>query len=161
MSGTVLGVPIANAHGFRRSSRYLPDRRDLNRFFPGRAQGSSASRIAHALFEQVVRRCKLLVDFHTGSFHRTNFPHLRADLNNAAVREIATMLPPENIFAEPAKRDTAPAVALGIGLIAARDPDAVMIVLPADHLIRDEDEFRAVLADAVAASTSTEARWST
>jgi mannose-1-phosphate guanylyltransferase len=67
-----------------------------------------------------------------------------------AVRENASILPPENIFAEPAKRDTAPAVALGIGLIAARNPEAVMLVLPADQLIQDADAFRAVMRDALA-----------
>jgi len=68
----------------------------------------------------------------------------------AAVREIVPQLPPENIFAEPAKRDTAPAVALGIGLIASRNPDAVMIVLPADQLIQDTAAFQAVMRDAIA-----------
>ena len=67
-----------------------------------------------------------------------------------AVRAAASMLPAENVFAEPAKRDTAPAVALGIGLIAARHPDAVMMVLPADHLIQDTAAFQAVMHDALA-----------
>jgi mannose-1-phosphate guanylyltransferase len=66
-----------------------------------------------------------------------------------AVRATASMLPAENIFAEPAKRDTAPAVALGIGLIAARQPDAVMMVLPADHLIRDTAAFQTVMRAAL------------
>ena len=66
------------------------------------------------------------------------------------VRAAAPSLPPENIFAEPCKRDTAPAVALGIGLIAARDPDALMIVLPADQLIRDVAGFQGVMRDALA-----------
>jgi mannose-1-phosphate guanylyltransferase len=66
-----------------------------------------------------------------------------------AVRKIASMLPAENIFAEPAKRDTAPAVALGIGLIAARNPDAVMIVLPSDQLIKDHHAYQAVMKDAL------------
>ncbi|MGH0031087.1 MAG: succinylglutamate desuccinylase/aspartoacylase family protein [Myxococcota bacterium] len=85
LRGTVVAVPIVNPHGFRRSSRYLPDRRDLNRFFPGREGGSSASRIALRVFEGVIRRCSYLVDFHTGSFHRTNMPHVRADLRNERV----------------------------------------------------------------------------
>jgi len=67
-----------------------------------------------------------------------------------AVRAAVPMLPAQNVFAEPAKRDTAPAVALGIGLIAARNPDAVMIVLPADQLIRDTAGFLAVMRDALA-----------
>ncbi len=66
------------------------------------------------------------------------------------VRAAAPMLPAHNIFAEPAKRDTAPAVALGIGLIAARDPDAVMIVLPADQLIGDTAAFLTTMRDALA-----------
>jgi predicted deacylase len=89
LSGTLLGVPVANLHGFRRGSRYLPDRRDLNRFFPGHPAGSSASRIANALFDGVVRHCDALVDFHTGSFYRTNLPQLRANLNDPQVLELA------------------------------------------------------------------------
>lgn len=85
LSGTVIGVPIVNLQGFQRSSRYLPDRRDLNRFFPGNARGSAASRIAHSLFSQIVLQCSALVDLHTGSFHRTNLPQLRADLNDERV----------------------------------------------------------------------------
>ena len=68
------------------------------------------------------------------------------------VREIATTIPADNILAEPAKRDTAPAIALGIGWVAARNPSATMAVLPADQLIEDEDEFRAVLGGAFRAA---------
>ncbi len=89
LRGSVVGVPIANPYGFRRSSRYLPDRRDLNRYFPGQARGSSASRMAWALFDGVIRRCAYLVDFHTGSFHRTNLPQIRADLETPAVERLA------------------------------------------------------------------------
>lgn len=67
-----------------------------------------------------------------------------------AVRALATMLPAENIFAEPTKRDTGPAVALGIGLIAARNPDAIMMVLPSDQLIQDTTAYHAVMRDALA-----------
>lgn len=65
--------------------------------------------------------------------------------------------PPENILAEPEKRDTAPAVALGIGWVAARDPNAVMAVLPADHLVHDVAAFRAVLAGAFQAARASSA----
>jgi predicted deacylase len=82
LSGTVVGVPIVNIQGFHRSSRYLPDRRDLNRYFPGNPNGSSASRIAYSLFYGVIVRCNALVDLHTGSFQRTNLPQVRADLND-------------------------------------------------------------------------------
>jgi len=89
VSGTLIGVPVANIHGFRRSSRYLPDRRDLNRYFPGNPAGSAASRIAAALFREVVLHCEVLVDFHTGSFHRSNVPHVRANLLDGKVFAVA------------------------------------------------------------------------
>ena len=89
LAGTLVAVPIANLHGFRRSSRYLPDRRDLNRHFPGRPDGSAASRIAHRLFDGVVRHCEALVDFHAGSFHRRNLPQVRGDLGRPEVLEVA------------------------------------------------------------------------
>ncbi len=89
MAGTVVGVPIVNIHGFQTSSRYLPDRRDLNRAFPGHPRGSSASRIAHALFENVIRRCDALIDLHTGSFHRSNLPQIRADLKDERIVTLA------------------------------------------------------------------------
>lgn len=85
LSGTVIGVPIVNLQGFHRGSRYLPDRRDLNRFFPGNPQGSSASRIAYSFFREIVSQCDALVDLHTGSFHRINMPQLRADLSQPEV----------------------------------------------------------------------------
>jgi hypothetical protein len=90
LSGTVIGVPIVNLHGFRRNSRYLPDRRDLNRFFPGANDGSSASRIAHSFFNEVVRKCSAVVDIHTGSFQRTNLPQLRADMKVPAVADLTS-----------------------------------------------------------------------
>ena len=85
LSGAVLGVPIVNLQGFRRASRYLPDRRDLNRFFPGNANGSAASRIAHSFFTKIISHCDALIDLHTGSFERANLPQLRADLRNPDV----------------------------------------------------------------------------
>lgn len=80
LSGTVIAVPIINMFGFTRNSRYLPDRRDLNRFFPGSPNGSVASRLAYGFFHNVAKRCEALVDFHTGSFDRDNLPQVRADL---------------------------------------------------------------------------------
>lgn len=89
LSGTVVGVPIVNLQGFHRSSRYLSDRRDLNRFFPGDPNGSLASRIAHSFFNEIIVQCSALVDLHTGSYYRTNLPQLRADLSNESVEELA------------------------------------------------------------------------
>lgn len=90
LKGTVVGVPIVNLPGFRRGSRYLPDRRDLNRFFPGHPKGSLASRIAHSFFKNIIQDgCHILVDVHTGSFHRSNLPQLRADLRDSTVADMA------------------------------------------------------------------------
>tara|TARA_R110002096_G_scaffold206192_11_gene392423 strand:+ start:6941 stop:8014 length:1074 start_codon:yes stop_codon:yes gene_type:complete len=72
------------------------------------------------------------------------------------MRAAASMLPPENILAEPAKRDTAPAVALGIGWVANRNPDATMAVLPADHLIQDHAEFHRTLGGALEVATKSD-----
>ncbi len=89
LSGAVIGVPIVNLDGFRRGTRYLPDRRDLNRYFPGKEQGSAAARLAHSLFEDVIKGCDYLVDIHTGSFHRANLTQVRGDLTNLDVVELS------------------------------------------------------------------------
>lgn len=78
-------------------------------------------------------------------------------LQEEEVRKVAHMLPAGNIFAEPAKRDTAPAVALGIGLVAARNPEATMAVLPSDQLIQDTDSFQSILGDSLSIASQTDA----
>ena len=88
LSGNLIGIPIVNLQGFQRGSRYLPDRRDLNRYFPGEANGSLASRIAFSLFKEVIVHCDFLVDMHTGSLRRTNMPQIRADMRNEKVAEL-------------------------------------------------------------------------
>ncbi|MEX0951935.1 MAG: succinylglutamate desuccinylase/aspartoacylase family protein [Gammaproteobacteria bacterium] len=85
LQGTIIGVPIVNLYGFRQGSRYLSDRRDLNRYFPGNPSGSFAARIAYSFFNSIIRRCDYLVDLQTGSFQRTNLPQLRADLNKEEI----------------------------------------------------------------------------
>ncbi|WP_346837166.1 succinylglutamate desuccinylase/aspartoacylase family protein [Microbulbifer sp. SAOS-129_SWC] len=85
LHGAVIGVPIVNLQGFHRGSRYLTDRRDLNRYFPGYPDGSSAARIAYSFFHEVILHCNAVVDLHTGSFYRTNLPQLRGDLRNPKV----------------------------------------------------------------------------
>ncbi|MCR8922017.1 succinylglutamate desuccinylase/aspartoacylase family protein [Dasania sp. GY-MA-18] len=89
LTGTVIGVPIVNLQGFHRNSRYLADRRDLNRYFPGNPAGSSASRLAYSFFNEVISHCDALVDLHTGSFYRTNLPQLRANTKNPKVLALA------------------------------------------------------------------------
>jgi predicted deacylase len=85
LNGAIIGVPIVNIQGFYRGIRYLPDRRDLNRHFPGNASGSAATRMAHSFFTEVVQHCSALIDLHTGSLNRTNLPQVRANLNIASI----------------------------------------------------------------------------
>lgn len=79
IKGTLLCVPVVNAYGFIGRSRYLPDRRDLNRAFPGSPNGSLAARLAHLLLTEVVKRCQVGIDLHTAAIHRVNLPQIRCD----------------------------------------------------------------------------------
>ncbi len=82
IKGTLLAVPVVNPFGFIQRSRYLPDRRDLNRSFPGSAKGSLASRIAHLFMQEIVCRCTHGIDIHTGSNYRSNLPQVRTDTDD-------------------------------------------------------------------------------
>lgn len=87
--GALVLAPVVNVFGFESHERYLPDRRDLNRSFPGSAKGSLAGRIAHTLMTELVDKCDYGIDLHTAAFQRTNFPNIRADLTNAKARRLA------------------------------------------------------------------------
>lgn len=89
LKGTLLAIPIVNPYGFIQRSRYLPDRRDLNRAFPGSPKGSLAGRMAHLFMSEIANRCDLGVDLHTGSNFRTNLPQVRASLDDPKTLELA------------------------------------------------------------------------
>lgn len=89
LRGTLLAVPVVNAYGLIEGSRYLPDRRDLNRCFPGSERGSLGGRLAYLFMTEVVDRCSYGIDLHTGSNHRTNLPQIRADLNDEETAHLA------------------------------------------------------------------------
>jgi hypothetical protein len=90
LAGTLLCAPIVNAYGFIGRSRYLPDRRDLNRSFPGSANGSLAARIAHLLLSEVVQRSTIGIDLHTAAIHRVNLPQIRCEYDRSPqVRQLA------------------------------------------------------------------------
>ncbi|KFN41576.1 succinylglutamate desuccinylase/aspartoacylase family protein [Arenimonas metalli] len=116
LSGTVIGVPIVNVFGYSRGSRYLPDRRDLNRHFPGSRSGSIASRIANAFFQDIVRHCDVLVDFHTGSFDRSNLPQVRADLTNPDVLEFTRGFGATVVLHSPGNRGMLRVAATKVGI---------------------------------------------
>lgn len=88
--GTLVGVPIVNIFGFVRESRYLPDRRDLNRSFPGSRRGSLAARIADLFMTEIVARCDYGIDLHTAAQGRFNLPHVRGDFASAENHRVAS-----------------------------------------------------------------------
>lgn len=89
LRGTLLAVPIVNAFGFLNQSRYSPDRRDLNRYFPGKENGSLTSRLAHLFMTEIVSKCTHGIDLHTGSNHRVNLPQIRAYLEDPETERLA------------------------------------------------------------------------
>ncbi|MDO7706940.1 MAG: succinylglutamate desuccinylase/aspartoacylase family protein, partial [Loktanella sp.] len=89
LRGTLVVIPIVNAFGFINHSRYLPDRRDLNRMFPGTPGGSLASRLAHLFLNEIVARSDLGIDLHSAAIHRTNLPQVRISPDNPYTAELA------------------------------------------------------------------------
>jgi predicted deacylase len=87
--GSLIMLPVVNVYGMENHTRYLPDRRDLNRSFPGSEDGSLSSRLARVIFHEVVTQCDYGIDFHTAAVRRTNFPNVRADLTNKEARMLA------------------------------------------------------------------------
>lgn len=90
IAGTIRLIPIINLPGYRNKSRYFPDGRDLNREFPGRAKGSTTSRVAHRLWNKIIKNTDYLIDLHSAAKGRSNMPQVRADLAD----------PPSNIIAK-------------------------------------------------------------
>lgn len=87
--GTLLAVPIVNVHGFLDQSRYLPDRRDLNRSFPGSPSGSIAARLANLFVTQILAKADYGIDLHTGAINRSNLPQTRARLDDPKSFELS------------------------------------------------------------------------
>ncbi|MDD2358365.1 MAG: succinylglutamate desuccinylase/aspartoacylase family protein [Thiovulaceae bacterium] len=89
LRGTLILVPIVNVYGIMTLSRYLPDRRDLNRSFPGSAKGSLTSRVAKIFFDEIVSKCTLGIDLHTASIHKSNLPQVRTNIENEYTFKLA------------------------------------------------------------------------
>jgi len=88
-SGTLIFVPMVNVYGVLNQSRYMPDRRDLNRCFPGSTKGSLAGIVANKFLSEIVRHCQYGIDLHTGAIHRSNLPQIRANLKDEETRKLA------------------------------------------------------------------------
>ena len=89
LRGTIITIPVVNIYGIMLQTRYLPDRRDLNRSFPGAKKGTLATRLAHGLMTEVVSHCDYGIDLHTGAYGRINMPQLRADFSAPGTKKLA------------------------------------------------------------------------
>lgn len=89
LKGTLIAIPVINVYGMIHRSRYLPDRRDLNRSFPGSEKGSLASRLADLLMTEVISKATTVIDLHTGAVHRSNLPQIRGNLEDPETVKLA------------------------------------------------------------------------
>jgi predicted deacylase len=133
--GTLLVVPIVNVFGFHIQSRYLPDRRDLNRSFPGREMGSLAARLAHIFLNDVVMRADFGIDLHTAAIHRDNLPQIRADMSLESLGPLA------KAFAAPVLIHSAPPEG-SLRYSAAGDRVPIMVYEAGEALRFDEVSIR-------------------
>jgi predicted deacylase len=133
-SGAIVFAPVLNILGFERHSRYLPDRRDLNRAFPGSEKGSLASRMARQIFATLPLRCDYGIDIHTAAVRRTNYPNIRGDLRDPAVRRIAeafgceiimNSVGPKGSFRREACRAGCPTIVMEGGEVSKVEPAIV------------------------------------
>jgi hypothetical protein len=144
LRGALIAVPVVNVYGFLSHTRYLPDRRDLNRCFPGSPSGSLASRIAHVFMEQIVANATHGIDLHTGSLHRTNLPHVRATLELEGTEALARSFGAPVIIDSPVRE--------GSLRHAVADRGVPVIVYEAGEALRfDELAIRAGLTGVIAA----------
>ena len=115
LRGTLIVIPIVNTFGFINHSRYLPDRRDLNRMFPGSKGGSLASRLANLFLTEIVERCDLGIDLHSAAIHRINLPQIRISPDNAYTAELAEVFGAPVILESPLREGSLRGAAKAIG----------------------------------------------
>jgi predicted deacylase len=116
LSGTLMLVPVVNLFGFMSHTRYLPDRRDLNRSFPGSPNGSLAGQVAHVFFSEVVKRASLGIDIHTAAVHRYNLPQIRIDAGNKRLVELAMAFGAPVIIESPLREGSLRELAKTVGV---------------------------------------------
>jgi len=117
INGTLLCVPVVNVFGFINRSRYLPDRRDLNRSFPGSATGSLAARLAHLFLTEIVKRSQVGIDLHTAAIHRINLPQIRCVFRKRArVQELGRAFGAEVMLESPERPGSLREAARAVGV---------------------------------------------
>lgn len=132
--GVMVLVPVINVMGFEQRSRYMPDRRDLNRFFPGKEDGSLTSRFARVFFDEIVKKCSYVIDLHAAAWTRTNFPNLRANLGDPETADLAESMGcevlldskgPEGSLRRACAKANIPAIVLEAGEVNKVEPSVV------------------------------------
>jgi len=159
LRGTLLAVPLVNAFGFISHSRYLPDRRDLNRTFPGTSGGSLAARLAYLFMQEVVGRCDLGIDLHSAGTHRVNLPQLRIAPDEPRTRHLADVfgapLVLESLLRDGSLREAGKAAGVDILLYEAGEAlrfDEFSIRVGMTGILRIMKELGMLPKDAVSAA---------
>ena len=145
LNGRIIGVPIVNIKGFQRGSRYLSDRRDLNRAFPGDAQGSLAARIAHSLFNEVILHCDTLIDLHTGSLRRTNLLQVRADTTRSDIMTFTEGFDKTVVVHSSGERGMLRQAAVKAGIVAVTLEAGESLRLQEEHVQQGVDSINSLL----------------
>ena len=114
-AGSLVLVPVVNIPAFEQLTRYSPDRRDLNRSFPGTPSGSLTSRLANVIFRNIVARCDYGIDLHTAAVRRTNYPNVRADMEQEATARLASLFGGEVVLNAPGPQGSLRRAATGVG----------------------------------------------
>ncbi|MBW3581809.1 MAG: succinylglutamate desuccinylase/aspartoacylase family protein [Euryarchaeota archaeon] len=114
--GTIIAAPVVNRFGFVSHSRYMPDRRDLNRVFPGDPKGNTSQRYAHNVFKHIINPCDYGIDLHTAGYQRHNLPQVRGDMSNDEVRRLAKAFGAEVILDKRGAKGTLRQVATDHGV---------------------------------------------
>ncbi|AXI42754.1 succinylglutamate desuccinylase/aspartoacylase family protein [Sulfitobacter sp. SK011] len=139
LRGTLIVVPVVNSFGFLSRSRYLPDRRDLNRCFPGSPTGSLGSRLAHIFLNDVVLRCDFGIDLHSAAIHRTNLPQVRVSPSDKVTAQMAIDFGAPVVLTSPLRDGSLRAV-------AAKNGTPILLYEAGEGLRFDEMAVRAGLA---------------
>ena len=141
-AGALVLAPVVNIAAFEQLSRYSPDRRDLNRTFPGSARGSLTSRLANVIFRDIVARCDYGIDLHTAALRRTNYPNVRADLDHEGTARLAHLFGaevvlnstgPEGSLRRTATEGGCPTIVLEAGEVWKVEPSVVEYTLRGIH----------------------------
>ncbi len=143
LRGTLIAVPVVNVYAFLQQSRYSPDRRDLNRFFPGFEKGSLTSQLAHEFMEEIVRGSDYGIDLHAGSNHRANLPQIRAAIDDPDVLQLSQAFQVPVVINAPARDGS-------LRQSAAAEGVRVLLYEGGEALRFDEEAIRAGLRGIIA-----------